>query len=591
MKKDGLASQLAIYKKSIFLIAKLNPLKMIFVTILAVLDGLMPAMNLVLLKFTIDKVVLIVSKNNIYYDLFFYGVIWIAVISIQYTISSLNTLVIEKTVNQAVKQLSFNIINKATSFKGLRQFEKSDYHKLSEWLGKLDPPISTFIYEFNEVFKYVTQFISVFFIFSSLGIWIPLLLALSIIPGVILTNKSAVRKSGVQEAILEKERYANYIRRQVISSESAKEVILFNFRSLFKDISNALFTEIEDSKNKVAGSFFRSAIIGDVIRVVSAVVVFLYVVSLAQEGVLSPGSLALYFQAIFQFSTSMLQIINIWSFTRVCYDFFSRFFHFMSLEDSISIAQQGGILLQTIKEIEFRNVFFSYNEGTDALKNVSFKIGIGDKIAIVGENGAGKSTIVKLLIRFYDPRSGQILINGIDCKEYNIDSYREKVSAVFQDFNKYELTLGENIWAKSSHPVDLDDQYRQLIRTLLSERNDSLSVKLGVKFGGKEVSGGEWQRIAILRGLLKEHDLLVVDEPTSSIDPIEEANVYKTISKLSDSITVFITHRLGSIKHASSIIVMNSGEIHAIGTHGDLMDSCPYYRTLYNSQAEMYTNQ
>lgn len=211
----------------------------------------------------------------------------------------------------------------------------------------------------------------------------------------------------------------------------------------------------------------------------------------------------------------------------------------------------------------------------------------------MGENGAGKTTLIKLLARFYDPNSGEILVNGINIKELDIDEYQKAISAVFQDYMKYYISAEENISAGKSKNLNLnkaeglkEDKLKVDLKFIFNLPEKEKTI-VGTYFGGTEISGGQWQRLAIARGLNKEHSLLLVDEPTASIDPIQEREIYKSILTKKE-MTLLVTHRLGSIRMADRIFVLREGKLIAEGNHEKLMDSCKYYNKLYSSQADMY---
>ncbi|MCL6384598.1 ATP-binding cassette domain-containing protein, partial [Pectobacterium parmentieri] len=178
--------------------------------------------------------------------------------------------------------------------------------------------------------------------------------------------------------------------------------------------------------------------------------------------------------------------------------------------------------------------------------------------ALVGENGAGKSTIVKLLLRFIEPISGEILINGIPIKEFEIESYRNAISVIFQNFMRYGLSAKDNIFANQ----DIS-KYNNIDSILSSPFFKKLpnqeNTQLNMGFGGYDISGGEWQRIAVMRALSKPYSLFIADEPTANIDPIEEYNIFQTIIKKTKGIRLIITHRMGSIKNCDEIFVLRNG--------------------------------
>ena len=249
----------------------------------------------------------------------------------------------------------------------------------------------------------------------------------------------------------------------------------------------------------------------------------------------------------------------------------------------------------TAKSICIKNVDFTYpNASKAALKNINLRIAEKETIAIVGENGAGKSTLAKLIAGIYIPSRGDVLIDGYNTKDLFPNSIFKNISAVFQRYQRYRLTLGENITI--SQP-DLTPNFHEVSEVVSKAEIDPASrsfpdgadTMLSREFGGVDLSGGQWQRIAIARGLYRRHNLIILDEPTAAIDPLEETRIYKLFAELSlDKTAVIITHRLGSAKIADRIVVMNKGQIADIGTHDELMKREGVYRDMYAAQAQWY---
>ena len=247
--------------------------------------------------------------------------------------------------------------------------------------------------------------------------------------------------------------------------------------------------------------------------------------------------------------------------------------------------------------LEVKNASFSYpNTNEDALSDINLTIHKGETIAIVGENGAGKSTLVKLLIGLYLPKSGDVLLDSHSTRDISPQSIYSGISAVFQKFQRYRMTLSENI---SISAADKDEQRTQQAAKkadLDPKQSDSFpegyDTLLSREFGGTDLSGGQWQRVALARGFYRAHNMIILDEPTAAIDPIEETKLYKKFAELSKGkAAVIVTHRLGSAKIADRIVVMDSGRITATGTHESLMQENGLYARMFNAQAQWYENE
>jgi ATP-binding cassette, subfamily B, bacterial len=221
----------------------------------------------------------------------------------------------------------------------------------------------------------------------------------------------------------------------------------------------------------------------------------------------------------------------------------------------------------------------------------------GEIVAVVGENGAGKTTIVKLLTRLYDPTEGSITVDGIDLKNLNLNQWRQYISVIFQDFGRYAFTLTENISLgnlKSLHdPEPLQHAIQKAGMTrLVNKLPEKEHTLLSKQFGGTDLSGGEWQKLALARAFIREDaQLLILDEPTAALDPRSEHEVYQHFSELAHGkTTLLITHRLASVQMADRILVLKSGALVEEGTHKDLLQRGGEYSLLWNMQAKQYTD-
>lgn len=247
--------------------------------------------------------------------------------------------------------------------------------------------------------------------------------------------------------------------------------------------------------------------------------------------------------------------------------------------------------------IRFEDVSFSYpGSEIPALNKVSLHIKPGESLAIVGENGSGKTTLIKLLTRLYSPSKGKIFLEGLELKEWDIETLRQKIGVIFQDFARYQLIVGENIGIGDVDEIETDPLIEEAAKkgmadVFVRDLPRSYKTQLGTWFkDGKELSGGQWQKIALSRAFMRSKaDILILDEPTAAIDARAEAEIFSHFGDLTDNkISIIISHRFSTVRRADHIIVLEKGEIQEEGSHSELLENEGHYATLFRLQAQGY---
>ena len=313
---------------------------------------------------------------------------------------------------------------------------------------------------------------------------------------------------------------------------------------------------------------------------------------------LSIGDFSMYFNAINQFKNSLVTIITTFTDIKINGLYMGHFLKYLELpeenKDETNIKENHNI---DIKSIEFKNVSFIY-PGSDkyVLRNISFKINSNEKISIVGTNGSGKTTIIKLLLRLYKPTEGNIFINGININEIAYDDYIDCFSVVFQDYKLFAFSIRENLCMDK---VDNDETLDQVMKKVnLLDKVNSLPHKYETNYSrmfddnGIEFSGGESQKLAITRALYKDAQFVIMDEPTAALDPLAEYEIYNDFDKLTKGKTaVYISHRLSSCKFCDRIMLISNGKIVEQGTHDELLNQKGLYADMYSKQAHYYISK
>jgi len=327
--------------------------------------------------------------------------------------------------------------------------------------------------------------------------------------------------------------------------------------------------------------------------------IFLYVALQTVAGKINLGQLTTYTAAAINLGSSFQTLLSTVSSLYENNLFINTLFTFLAYEPRI-VSPPDGIkpVAGEGLTVEFRNVTFTYpgrEEQGPALRDVSFTIPAGDTVALVGRNGAGKTTIVKLLTRLYDPQEGQILINGRDIKEYDLAALRAQIGVIFQDYVTYYLSAARNIGVGRIERVDDLLGVRAAATksgadSVIERLPDGYESMLGKWFeSGQQLSGGEWQKVALARAFMRDAPLLILDEPTSSLDPQAEYEVFARFRELTaGKSAIFISHRFSTVRLANRILVLENGRVLEEGTHADLVAAEGRYAELFALQAEAY---
>lgn len=346
-------------------------------------------------------------------------------------------------------------------------------------------------------------------------------------------------------------------------------------------------------------AMMREAVGSRLLNLMVKIVVFLFTAAKAWLGVIGVGNFILYQGTVQRFVDAVSALGSNLGELRDNNQYLEQTFAYLAMPNNM---YRGTLAVEKRDdidyEIEFRDVSFRYPRCEEwTLRHVNLKLKIGDRLAIVGENGSGKTTFIKLLCRLYDPTEGKILLNGIDITRYRYDEYMGLFSVAFQDFSLFAFSIGQNVAATAT--VDEGRVRQSLERVGLGDKVAGLPEGIHTSLGreyendGVDLSGGEQQRIALARALYKDAPFMILDEPTAALDPIAEAEVYARLNDVaSDRTAVFISHRLSSCRFCDEIAVFHRGELIQLGTHDQLLaDTDGKYHELWHAQAQYYAEQ
>ena len=395
-----------------------------------------------------------------------------------------------------------------------------------------------------------------------------------------------------QYAILNKIYY--YFLNLFSDYKTGKEIRLYKEQNIINDIATSkIVTDGENIMKKTALQCARSSSIVAILASIVGFGVYLFIGVKGILGLFSVGSLVLYCGSFLQIVKGVMKMTWTFGQTEKIIPLVNYYFEILNTSDEMTYGTKEIDLADNF-DVEFKNVSFRYpNCETYALKNVNIKINSGEHYAIVGKNGSGKTTFIKLLCRLYDVSKGAILINGINIKEYTKDSIIRLYSVVFQDYKIFSLTAAQNIAASDDYDkAKLYDSFekadiKERILKMANKENTYLYKDLDEN--GVEISGGEAQKLALTRALYKDASIVILDEPTASMDPISESSMYSRFNSFVENKTaIYISHRLSSCAFCDNIAVFDKAELVEIGTHKDLIKLNGKYAKLWKAQSEYF---
>jgi ATP-binding cassette subfamily B protein len=416
---------------------------------------------------------------------------------------------------------------------------------------------------------------------------------LGAIPNFFITNKKNKAENDQWEASIPRRRIEHgQTRTSLEDKHSALELFIANkWTHVLKRFLNFLDFDFSE-RMKVERKYVFISMIGRFLETLGIGVALYFIVLQAISGKMNIGDITFSLSVLYMVNSSLSRILTDIANIKQQLPHIETVRNFFKIKPFIDQSQSVQKIGDTEDiAIEFKNVDFHYPGGeTLVLQNVSFSIPAGKKVALVGLNGAGKSTIIKLMLRMYDVTGGQVLINNQNIRTVNLSSWYAHIRILFQDFYKYTfLSIRETISLFSQKEKLEDNEIQELLQMVNGEsiinNPDDLDKKQDNEYGGRELSGGQYQKIALARMLAQYGNMIILDEPTSAIDALSEEKVFETLQKLSDSITMlFISHRFSTIRNADHIIVLDGKTVAEQGDHETLMQSHGLYARMYKTQ-------
>lgn len=452
----------------------------------------------------------------------------------------------------------------------------------------------------SQVMSQVQDIITMVFLAAGLVVfnpWLILLLLVAVVPAFLGESHFNDRTYALTRGQTPERRELDYLRYIGASDETAKEVKIFNLSGFiidrFRQLSGKFYLDNKQLAFKRSGwgSFF--AMVGST----GYYGAYVFILIKAINGSLSIGDLTFLAGSFRQMRSLLEGILNRFTSISQSAVYLGDFFDFFHIKPRITEAKNALPFPNPIRQgFTFENVGFRYLHAENwANRHLSFTLHPSEKLALVGENGAGKTTLVKLLSRLYDPTEGRILLDGHDLKEYNLDELRMQIGIIFQDYIRYQMSFAQNIaigniLEKDNRELIKSAAQKSLADVLAEKLPNQYDQPLGRRFNeGTELSGGEWQKIALARAYMKDAQLLILDEPTAALDARAEYTVFQRFAELTKGKSaVLISHRFSTVRMADRILVLEKGELIEIGSHEELLQKNGRYAELFQLQAMGY---
>ena len=491
---------------------------------------------------------------------------------------------------------SIELMHKAASL-DLGMFEDSEFY---DKLERARRQTTGRVVLMSMVLSQLQDLITIVFLGAGLVVfepWLILILFIAVLPSFLSEAYFSRSSYSLVRSWTPQRRELDYLRYIGASVETAKEIKVFGLDTFLTGRFSRIAKDYYQANKSIA---VKRTIWGTLLQILSVLAyygAYILIIVRTVAGVVTVGDMTFLSGSFNRLQNQLQNLLS--TFTRITESalYLQDYFDFLAIVPTIRDHPEAIAAPKEIKDgIRFENVGFKY-PGTEvwAVRHISFFLQPGEKLALVGENGAGKTTLVKLLARMYDPSEGQILIDGIDIRQFSIESYRKMIGVIFQDYVRFSFKAGENVAVGQIEESENTQQIKtaaekSLADPVIQKLPGGYDQMLGKRFSeGIDLSGGEWQKIALARAYMRDAQIVILDEPTASLDARAEYEVFKRFSELTKGKSaVIISHRFSTVRMADRILVLKNGELLELGTHEELLDKNGLYAELFALQAKGY---
>lgn len=561
---------------------------------LSLLLSFVPIVKIYIWKIIIDLLIS-ASANEMLTGLVKYAILYFKVHLVQELIIKMSQY-IEYKYNDKVNYYVENLLLEQFAAVDLGFYDSSEYRDKLNQVWDIKSSVTALASLFFAQVQTLLSFIVSLILFARWNAAYALVIVLCSLPIIFVEWKVNQLDINFSMQNQKNERAMRYFKYIFTNYDNSLEIKLYNIKDFligkYIDSWKEYYKNRKKFTAKIAALMFVSLLIS---TFVSQLLLYILLIGKIAKKIISIGD-AMYYMSLFHnLYNSTVSLIRIISSSNAAFVRLNTVKEFINQKPMV---QKNGVLtLDKIQKIEFSHVYFRYpGKENYVLEDCSFTMEAGQQIGLVGENGCGKSTIVKLILRLYDVEEGEILLNGVDIMEYDIEKYRAMFSVLFQDFIKYSFTLRENVSLSDIEKSDNDERIKDALSKsemseLVSTWDKGLETPLTRSFepDGKELSGGQWQRIALSRVFFADRDFVILDEPSASLDVFAEEKIFHQFQQLSGNrSSIIISHRLSSIVAADKILVLKNGRILEQGKHRELLSKNGYYSELFYAQAQSY---